>query len=377
MTGACWLAGLLAAAAPVKTGVLIAASDAASQGSPRLRPIAARLVVRGLESYVAADLVRPRPDAEQRLSRARKRTGEARDLSDRGKLKEALGAYQDALRAVEENASRDTHLRLLLEVLVEQGAVAQRLGDSATAEALFLRALALAPSHEPAGARVGGAALELFRQVKEVASGLPKGALSIDTGGLAGADVSVDFGAPLAPPFRAELAPGTHFVSVRAQDRDEVVVRALVRPREDAPVFVRPPVPGDPAARARAFDGFESGEASSRARIVASSGLRFLLLASLEETSTELAIFEPGGLPFPAPAVKIAAGASDAEIDRALDALLLAASETEPTLAPERRPAWYRTWWGVGLIGVAVIGAAAGTAFAIQSGRETEYVFRP
>ncbi len=370
---------LVAVAPAIQTGMVIVPSDWAAAGDPRLRRLAWRLTLRGVDAALASDLARPSATAQERFGKGRRALSRARQDLDAERQSDAAAAYDRALPILEANATRAGELKLVVEAMVERGALALALGDSATAEAIFLRALALAPRLDPSSARVSVEAQKLFRTVRDIVSGRPKGKLRIEPGPLTGTNVSVDFGPPLAPPYEASVPSGTHYVTVSAPDRSLVIARVTIRANEEVTAYVRPPPLGDVTARTRTLRQFRANAQESRARLIEVAGMRFMILASVTREDIRLELFETNGHEVIGSAQEIAPNPSDAELDRAIDRLLESGATFEPSLKVEvdDGPAWYATWWGAGLIGVAILGAAAGTVAAVLTPGETEYVFQP
>ena len=361
------------------SGVLIAPTDWSAAGDPRLRRLAWRLTLRGVDSAVASDLARPSANAQERFGKGRRALARASEAMDAGKLPEASSAYDRALPILEANTTRNRELKVLVSAMVERGAAALQLGDSATAEAIFLRALALAPNHSPGGDRVSAEARELFRTVRDIVSQRPKGKLRVNPGQLTGANVRIDFGDPLPPPYEADVPAGTHYVSVAALERSTVITRITVRANDEITAFVRPPPQGNVGDRTRALAAFRPGEVSNRAELIEVAGTHFLMLAIVASDALSLELFDSNGHPIVGATAEVARDPTDAQLDRAIDQLLDAAATIEGSLKREvdDGPAWYATWWGAGLIGVVILGAAAGTVAFVVTPGETEYVFRP
>lgn len=367
--------------APIETtGVLVTAKDPQHRGDSRLRRLTWRYLQSGYESHVAVDLANPRVDVDEEYARARRKALDARQASDGHLLDEAAKLYDGSIATLEKIASNTEHLAVLVTVLVERGAIAMDAKDSATAEALFLRALAIAPDHVANPNRVGADARKLFDTVKSIVAKRPKGKLTVDVGPGLTPEVRVDFGAPISAPYMTEVHGGSHYVSVTAPGRAEVIVRVDVRANDEAVAIIRPPLPGSRLERTRTVDTFRANEQTGRGRLITLSGLRFLVVATFGREAIDLDMFDSNGSAIIGGVTSVGLNPSDADLDGAIKALMQSAASVEPSLAPtpvETGPGWYTTWWGVTLISVAAAGAAVTTGVLIAGSGETSYVFRP
>src|SRR5687768_3786544 len=133
---------------PAQNGVLVVATASTASDDLRLGRIAARFAARGAESFVAGDCVRPPVDPERGLVHGRWRLDDARRSRRLKRFNAAAVASDEAIRVIEQHAFERQHLDLLVTALIERGAAALEMSDPATAETVFLKALALQPLHE-------------------------------------------------------------------------------------------------------------------------------------------------------------------------------------------------------------------------------------
>jgi hypothetical protein len=314
------------------------------------------------------------------VDRARERISAARAAYDSQHWSQAAGFYDDGISILETSIHQAQDLSILIAALIERGATALKRNSPSDAEEYFARASRYGSSDESPNRRLGEQGLALLHAVQEAVRGLRAGKVHIDAGPFPAASVSIDFSDPAPLPIDASLPPGLHFASVIAPDRSEVVVPIRVSSEKTLDLFVRPPPLGDLLDRTRAVDGFRALEAQSEARVVAASGLRFLLLVQSGKEGLELLLHDRTGLPIAGASARLPVSPTGPEIDRALDALLAAAALVEPTLGPPGEGSsdhWYSTWWGISLIALVAAGAAGGTVFLISRSQQTEYVFRP
>ncbi|MBK6685313.1 MAG: hypothetical protein IPG45_12655 [Deltaproteobacteria bacterium] len=190
---------------PELGGHLIVSTASTAGFDPRLGLLSAGFARRGLESFVAHDVLRPSPDADELLAKGRRRLDEARRLRRKGKIDPAARAGAEALRLLEAGAQEQADLGLLVEALIERGATAMAEEDSATAETSFLRANALDPSLEPDRGLYGDEVIELFDEVRRVSRQLAYGQLRIDPAGIDAPEVVVDFGGHQGAALRVEV----------------------------------------------------------------------------------------------------------------------------------------------------------------------------
>jgi hypothetical protein len=365
---------------PESSGVIIVSVDPSLSDDARLRLVAARLVGRGLEGCLVSDLARPRVDADLRVDRARERISAARAAYDSQHWSQAATFYDDGIAILETSVHQAQDLSILIAALTERGATALKKNSPSDAEEYFARASRYGPSEDSSSRRLGEQGLALLHAVAEAVRGLRPGKVHVDAGPFPAASVSIDFADPAALPIDASLSPGLHFVSVIVPERSEVVVPIRVASEKSLDLFIRPPPLGDPLDRTRAVDGFRALEAASESRVVAASGLRFMLLVQSDKEGLELLLHDRTGIPIAAASARLPAAPTALEIDRALDSVLAAAALVEPALRPPAEGSsdhWYATWWGVSLIALAAVGAAGGTVFLISRAQQTEYVFRP
>lgn len=383
-TATTFAAGALSAApgrpyAPDRAGVLVAVTTATTAEDARARAVAGGFVAAGFESFVAHEMAWPPRDADRRIIRGRWRLDDARRLRRRRREVDAARAADDAVRLFSSAASERAHLDLLVLALIERGTIATVLEDPATAETVFLEALALAPDHEPDPDLHPQESRRLFTAVRRAARQLRFASLTIDAPALPGAEVEIDFGGPRNPPYTSKLSEGRHFVSVTAPGRHPVVVPVTVRAERSERVELYPPLAGDGRLREAALSALDPARPETVQQLARAAGLRFVLAAALNSSQVDLQLYDGhSGAPLPEGRVVVSGQASPAEISAAVDNLrrvmLLAAPDA---LEREDAPSWYSTWWGVTIIGVVVAGAAAGTAVALTAGRDTEYRFEP
>lgn len=343
---------------PELGGHLIVSTASTAGFDPRLGLLAAGFARRGLESFVAHDVLRPSPDADELLAKGRRRLDEARRLRRKGKIDPAARAGAEALRLLEAGAQEQADLGLLVEALIERGATAMAEDDSATAETSFLRANALDPGLEPDRALYGDEVIELFDEVRRVSRQLAYGQLRIDPTGIEAPEVVVDFGGAKEPPYESKLADGRHFVSVSGPGRQRVVAPILIRSERQQVLVLRPPLVGDQAARAQALEDFRPDEPASIAALGAAFRLRFVVLADLQRSNLVISSHDGRtGAPLAGAQATLSVNPSDAEIDAAAAQLASAAVRVEPELGPPEERGWLWPWGVLGA--VAVIGGGA------------------
>lgn len=363
--------------APEVGGVLLVSTSSATADDPRLGPLAAGFARRGLESFAGGDLVRPPLGAEQQVIRARRNLEEARSLRRKGRLPEAAQRVDEAIRAFERAASEPLHLALLVEALVDRGAIAVEESDQVTAETVFLTALGFDPLYEIEATTHGDAARSLFAEVRRAARQLPLGILRVEVPDVPGAEVAVDFGAAHPAPHEFRIADGRHFLTVSAPGRHEVVTMVRVRAERQASVVSRPPLAGDQRARAQALATLDPSQPERVVQLARAAGLRFVAGVKANPSQLEVRLLDGRtGREVAGAEVVLSGNAGPQEIDAAVGELFNAALRLEPGLIPDESPAWYGTWWGVTLLGAAVLGAAAATWVAVGQGG-TEYRFVP
>ncbi|MCK6546629.1 hypothetical protein L6R52_12335 [Myxococcota bacterium] len=366
-------------AAPDAGGILVVSTSSATEDDARLGRIAARLASRGLESFVASDCLRPPPDPERRLVHGRWRLDDARRARRVQRLAAAAASGDEAIRIIQLHAFERQHLDLLVEAIVERAAIALDMQDPATAEALFLSALALDPLLELDAEAHGAEMTQVFNDVRRASRELRFGSLKVDVPGLPEATVSIDFGSPQEAPVTVNLPDGRHFVSVSAPARHEVVALVPVRAERETAIHVRPPMTGDTRARAEVISRFSAATPDAVQALSTTTGLRFVLAAERQETGLALALYDGRtGRPVTGADGTLSVDPSPDEIDAAVTRLLAAAMVLEPALDPRSaEPGWYTEWWGVALIGAALAGAAAATALVVRSRSDTTYGFEP
>lgn len=364
---------------PERAGVLVAVTTATTTADDRPRAIAGAFVAKGLESFVAHEMAWPPSDADRRIIRGRWRLDDARRLRRRRRFVEASRAAADAVDLFASSATERAHLDLLVSALVERGTNAALLEDPATAETVFLEALALDPRHEPDPELYPQDARRLFADVRRAARQLRFATLVVDAPALPGAEVEVDFTGSRPPPYSTKLSEGRHFVSVIAPGRHPVIVPVTVRAERQHRVELFPPLAGDSRAREAALRNLEPAEPATVVELARSAGLRFVLAVRASPSQVELALYDGRtGQPVSSGQVTLSGQPAPPEIAAAADRIMQAILLHDPdSLDLDAGASWYSTWWGITIIGVVVAGAAAGTAVALTAGRDTEYRFEP
>lgn len=358
-------------------GVTITSDGPLRAGDPLLRRLAAAFVSVGHEAQVAVDLARPDALGAEVRARAVRALAAGRAAAAAGNLPEAAKALGLAVTELAEHAVSTEDLARLAEALRARGSLALTGGDSAAAEADFVRAVALAPGAPPED--LSGPASELYRAVAEVAGRRSPGRVLIEAGPLPpDARVSVDFGAPLGLPARLELSPGEHWLGVEAGGRAPVLARVTVMAGRDQSFFVRPPLPGSGPGRSRAWEGFRAEQATTRARLLDEAATAALLVVAFEGRDARVEVFGPDGLALAeAGGVVPVAAADEALVELARRVIDAAGLEAR---ARARRPAetsWYAEWWFITLLGVAVAGGATAAAVVLSRPDGADFVFRP
>ncbi len=364
---------------PENSGVLVAVTTATVAEDPRPRALAAGFVARGIESFVAHEMSWPPTDADRRIIRGRWRLDEAQRLRGAIRNVEAAAAADAALTLFAEAATERTHLDFLIEALMERGTNALILQNAATAETLFLEALAIDPDYRPDPDRYPEPVRRLFASVRRAARQLRFATLIVDSPGLPNAQVEVDFGGPRKPPYSTKLPQGRHFVSVTAPGRHPVVIPIAVRAERQHRIELFPPTAGDGRKRQQALSDFRVDRPATVNDLARVSGLRFIVAAALEPTKVTLQMFDgrTGQAVSGARAV-ISGQPGPPQIDAAIENMMQAILLVEPDLLRRQdETGWYTTWWGAALIGVAVATAAASTAWAVSRSGEVEYRFEP
>lgn len=360
---------------PEVGGHLIVSTSSTSGFDPRLGLLAAGFARRGLESFVAHDVLRPSLDADELLAKGRRRLDEARRLRRKGKIDPAARAGAEALRLLEAGAQEQADLGLLVEALIERGATAMAEDDSATAETSFLRANALDPGLEPDRSLYGDEVIELFDEVRRVSRQLAYGQLRVDPAGIEAPEVVVDFGATKEPPYESKLADGRHFVSVVGPGRQRVVVPVLIRSERQQVLVLRPPLLGDQAARAQALQSFSPQDPASIAALGAAFRLRFVVLVDVQRSNLVISSHDGRtGAPLAGAQATLSVNPSDAEVDAAAAQLASAAVRVEPELGPPEDGGWLWPWGVLGAVAV-IGGGAVASYFLWLSDDTTTYRF--
>lgn len=363
--------------APETSGVLVTASKPDLVHDGRLGKIAAGFARRGFESFVAGDLLRPPPDANRQRIRARFRLDTARRARRKNRTAGAVAPADEAIRMFERTASEPLHAKLLVQAYVERGASAFVLGDLATAETMFLKALALDPLYEPDAELFDADMRKLFSDVARFSRQLRYGTLFVDAAETPGATISVDFGAPNDPPYETKLPDGRHFVSVRAPGRQEVVVHVQVRTERRVEVIVRPPVSGGSTAEASHVMRFDPKTPATITALSNATRMRFVLAAEPTDTNVVVTLFDGRtGAAVSGARATLSLNPTAKEIDAAVDTMLFSLVTFEPSLADDRASPWYTSWWAIAIAGSVVAAAAATTYFAVDR-PDTEYRFEP
>lgn len=363
---------------PDRSGVLIVVTTATTGVDNRARSLAGGFVAKGLESFVAHEMTSPGPDADRRIEEGRRRLEDAQLLRGDNRIREAARAADDAIRLLAGAATQRRHLELLVAALLERGTHALLLQDPATAETVFLEALAIEPEHEPDRERYPESARRLFIDVRRAAHQLRFATLVLDAPRLAGAEVEVDFLGPRVPPYTVKLPEGRHFVSVTAPGRVTVVAPVAARAERQQRVELFPPLEGDGFARQLALSQFDAGQPATVVALSQAAGLRFLVASRLDDSQVHLQMYDGRtGQAVSSGQVTLSAQPGPAEISAGVEQLMQAILLADPDALEQEGGSWYGTWWGITLIGVVVAGAAAGTAVALTRGGDTEYRFEP
>jgi hypothetical protein len=366
-----------AAAPPEATGVVVISAAARNAEDLRLGRIASRFANRGLDGFVASDLARPPPDPEAGLVHGRWRLDNARKARRLKRYAAAASAADEAIRAIEVNAFAREHLDLLVEALIERGATAIETGDAATAETVFLKALALSPLYEIDAELFSPNVQQIFSDVRRASRELRYGSIRIEVARMTGATVAIDFGTPQDAPFTTNLPDGRHYVSIAAPSRHEVVAFVPVRAERETAVHIRPPLSGDVRERAAILASFRADDPHARSELARVSGVRFVVTASVGQSAIALTMFDGRtGQPIVGGQATLSLEPSPDEIDAAVARLVESAAVVEPKVKPnDDGPSWYTTWWGLSLIGAAAVGAAAATYLIVQGNAKTTYSF--
>jgi hypothetical protein len=321
------------------------------------------------------------------LVHARWRLDEARRARRTKRYSAAVSAGDEAIRGMERCAFAREHLDLLVDALVERGATALLVNDPATAETVFLKAIAFSPLYELDLELYDKRAIDVFGDVRRASRELRYGSIRVDVAKTPGAAVSVDFGSAQDAPLSSNLADGRHFVSVTAPSRHEVVALVPVRAERQTSIFIRPPPSGDVRERAQALGAFRASDPKSVSELARVAGVRFVLTASIGASGIALVLDDgrsgtpvlgANGTPVLGASGTLSLDPGPDEIDALAARLTDAAAVVEPKIrSQEAKSSWYATWWGVTLIGVAAAGAAVATYFVISSGTKTQYQFGP
>lgn len=365
---------------PVAGGVLVIGTSTASAEDLRYGALAAGFARAGHESFVAYDMTRPPINAARRLVRARRFLDDARRYRRHRDLRRAVDAADKAIRIFERSANEPQHLSLLVEALVERGATAHQLGDTAKAETVFLEAIALSPLHQLDEVLYDPPTRRLFGDVRRASRQLRYGSIRIEVVDVKNAVVSVDFSSPRGAPYTTKLTDGRHFVTVTAPGRYEVVRFVPVRAGRQTDVSIRPPLSGDGRTRTEAIEGFSPEEPASLVALAAAAGLRFVAVADPSRSNVGVSLFDgrTGG-PVTGGVATLSPNPSPPEVDAAVAQLVKAAIEHDPSIEDHlvQDGSWYTSWWAFSLLGIAVAGAATATALVLTSNREIEYRFEP
>lgn len=360
--------------------MLIVATASTSADDLRLGRIAARFAKLGLESFVAGDCVRPPPDPERGLLHGRWRLDDARRSRRLKRFAAAAAAGDESIRVIEQHAYEKQHLELLVEALIERGATALEMGDPATAETVFLKALALDPLKELDPELYPAPISTVFAQVNQASRELRFGSVRVEAAELPGALVSIDFGALQDSPVQVSLPDGRHFVSISAPSRHEVVAFVPVRAERETNVMLRPPISGDARERAVVLASFRAHDPRAVADLARVTSMRFVVAADASSSGVQLVMYDgKSGAPIAGTESTLSPDPSIDELDAAATRMISSAMLIEPAIDPANLDdsAWYSTWWGVGLIGAAAVGAAAATFAILQVTATGRYEFEP
>ena len=365
------VAGALTCAAPAPGFVVVGGNDAPDEAV--MRRLATRIAGEGVDAFLAADMIRPRPDARAEFEAGVTLLNEARGLFDRGAYAKAVSRYDQAIERFQANATALADLDVLRVALMERAECGLQLGDSATAETAFIRALTWDVDWQPRSTRLGDKSRQLLTAVREVVRRRPRGKLIVDS--LPSAAVQIGFSGTVNTGEPIELSAGSHFVSVSAPGRATMVVTMTVRAGYETRQSLRPPLEGNRSERARALEDFDPEAPDALADVALQSGLQFIVLFD----EGEITLFDERGAPVNSDAVQIASPPSPAELQTAARQLVSAAAAVSPELVAKVDPPghWYTSWWGISLMATAVAGVAVGTALIVTRPNETEFLFVP
>jgi hypothetical protein len=314
------------------------------------------------------------------LLHGRWRLDDARKSRRAKRLQAAAAAGDEAIRVIEQHAYERQHLELLVEALIERGATALELGDAATAETVFLKAIALDPVHELDAELYPPPISTVFSEVHRASRELRFGSLRVEVPGMPGAAVSIDFGTPQDSPVEVNLPDGRHFVSVSAPARHEVVSFVPVRAERETVLYLRPPLSGDARERAVVLASFRGNDPRAIADLARVTGMRFVVSADATSSVLVLSMFDgKTGAPIAGTEASLSPDPSVDQLDAAVEQMVSSAMLIEPQMDPAHwdDTDWYTTWWGISLIGAAAVGAAAGVFAVVQMTATGRYEFEP
>ncbi|MEM7676382.1 MAG: hypothetical protein AAF449_10305 [Myxococcota bacterium] len=358
--------------------VLVISGPDTDPADLRLGALAGGFARAGMESFVAIDMIRPPPDGDRAIIRGRWRLADAVRLRQNSRMREASEAADYAIQLFELNALTREHLQLLVQAYAERGAIALASEDPITAETMFLRAVALEPRYQLPADRYGRKVRKSFTEVRRASRLIRYGTVRIEVPALPSAKVSIDFGSARPAPYETKLPDGRHFVSVQVPGRPEVTALIPIRAERRVSVLVRPPVVGDKHDRKQAYDRLDVDRPESVVALAKAAGTRFVAQATAQRGVIQLLLIDGvSGEPVTDGSATLSQTPSSLEVDAAVQAMIPAARSAAPNLdIGSQQPAWYSTWWGITLIGVAVAAATTTTVFAL-SNDQTEYRFEP
>lgn len=374
-----FIVAALAGPAALPPGVVVTPGLATDGADPRLGRLAGGFARAGLESFSAADMVRPPTDADRAIIRARWRSNDAQRLRGRHRFEEAAEAADQAIDLLERHAFEAAHAKFLVAAYVERGAAALALSDPITAETVFLKAVALEPRHRLPAAQFSRPARRLFAEVRRASRLLRYGSVRVTVPALDRAEISIDFGPSRTPPYETKLPAGRHFVTARAPGRADVVAFVAVRAERRTDLTLRPPTKGDPKTRSEALSAFDPERVQAIGALGRAAGVRFVALTTIGRGVVRIDLFDAENeQPVSNATATLSADPAEKEIDAAVQSILQGLLTVDPVLLdPNAGGGWYSTWWGITLIGVAIAGAGIATAVVLTRPGETEYRFEP
>ena len=146
-----------------------------------MRLLVELISAQGVETYLAADMVRPPADARAGFEAGVRDLTDARTLFDQRECAKAVRRYDAIIDRFQNNATALADLDVLRIALMERADCALRRGDSATAETAFVRALTWDPDLAPTSSRISAPSTQLLDAVRAVVRSRPRGKLIVDS----------------------------------------------------------------------------------------------------------------------------------------------------------------------------------------------------